>query len=439
MRVSFTANTEDSSKYDYVECTFHEGNTVKLGVAGKNLNYSKIVWKPLQWGEPLQQDYTIRVSFNKVSKKTDLSYVSSKMGVKLTALAYGMANKAAVYKLENVVMDGWFLTREEVKAAGAEQPVYAYLRLDTFNDKAKCYYMLPSNEEQKEIEFTYTFVEQGIGEYHLTDSKGGVWILSNNQLSYMVPNAGEAGNQTMEWKFGWTASLDYDLTETIAANMDAYEEDKCWFKGHEWSMDASMNLCEYKKICDVCGLQEGTNKEHVYDDDNDATCNVCGYERIVEVDICPDFTVDLIALENGVFTSSDKTFTLSENRGKITVINLWATWCGPCINEIPEFDEFKKAYPEVDIIAIAAMDDYLLPWMNDKAYQNTTPDADWTEYSIDFATYDEAEEDLYVKLGGDGMYPFTIIVDESGAIVYQKAGALTYESLETLIKPLLNK
>ena len=293
MRVSFTANQEDSSKYDYVKCTFYDNYTIDFGINGDILNYSKIVWKPLEWGKPLETDYTISVSFKKVSKKTDLSYVANKMDAELTAMPFGWAQKSSVYTLENISMDGWFLSREEIAEIGMEQPVYAYVRLDTFNNKATCYYMMASEEEQKEIEFTFTFVVQGVGEFHLRDSKGGVWIVSGNQLRYVVPNVGTEGNQTMQWNFGVSGYMDYDLTETIAMRVSAYESNKCNYKGHTWAMDDAVDLCEYAKTCTECEAKEGKNVAHIYDDDNDAYCNTCGDERqllIVPPELNPDDT-----------------------------------------------------------------------------------------------------------------------------------------------------
>ena len=38
---------------------------------------------------------------------------------------------------------------------------------------------------------------------------------------------------------------------------------------------------------------------------------------------------------------------LKEEKSKVTVINFWATWCGPCIKEMPHFEELSKDYPEL--------------------------------------------------------------------------------------------
>jgi thiol-disulfide isomerase/thioredoxin len=52
------------------------------------------------------------------------------------------------------------------------------------------------------------------------------------------------------------------------------------------------------------------------------------------------------------------TFRLSDFQGKVIVINLWASWCGPCRREVPEYEKVRKAYAgkEVEFIALTAED-----------------------------------------------------------------------------------
>lgn len=74
--------------------------------------------------------------------------------------------------------------------------------------------------------------------------------------------------------------------------------------------------------------------------------------------ITPDAPVDarpeLPALV--VPTFDGKTFDLSQHRGRWVVVNYWATWCGPCLKEIPDLDAFDKSREDVDVIGLAYED-----------------------------------------------------------------------------------
>ena len=52
-------------------------------------------------------------------------------------------------------------------------------------------------------------------------------------------------------------------------------------------------------------------------------------------------------------TLDDKTFRLADFQGKVLVINLWASWCGPCRKEIPEYENVRKDYLNRDVKFIA--------------------------------------------------------------------------------------
>lgn len=54
-----------------------------------------------------------------------------------------------------------------------------------------------------------------------------------------------------------------------------------------------------------------------------------------------------------VATTDGATFDLAEQRGKWVVVNFWATWCAPCLKEMPDFDAFDAKRDDVVVIGLA--------------------------------------------------------------------------------------
>ena len=64
---------------------------------------------------------------------------------------------------------------------------------------------------------------------------------------------------------------------------------------------------------------------------------------IAEGDAYRDFTVPL---------ADGGEFTLSDHEGKVILLNFWATWCGPCVGEMPAFEQLQETYGE-DLVLLA--------------------------------------------------------------------------------------
>ena len=117
-------------------------------------------------------------------------------------------------------------------------------------------------------------------------------------------------------------------------------------------------------------------------------------------------------------------------RGKIVVINIWATWCGPCKAELPDFDKIASDYAD-DVVIIAAHDYYGRE--NAPQYVETN----FPDTNIIFA-YDNSFSSVFLAIGGTRYVPMTAVLDQRGVIVYSDSGLMTYEQLEAIILGLLN-
>ena len=69
----------------------------------------------------------------------------------------------------------------------------------------------------------------------------------------------------------------------------------------------------------------------------------------------PDFTARTV-------DGSNKVRTLADYRGKVVVLNLWATWCPPCIEEMPSFERLKTTVNDTGLAIVGvSVDDYVSP------------------------------------------------------------------------------
>lgn len=130
-------------------------------------------------------------------------------------------------------------------------------------------------------------------------------------------------------------------------------------------------------------------------------------------DPCPAFTLQVYGEEDGDYKLTENTYSPADSLGKVTVINFWATWCGPCIAEIPHFEELQRAYPdEVQVVAIQGLADRDVP-------NFITQEKDWADYAILFAQDNISGTvcETYKLLGGKSTWPYTLILNQEGVIV----------------------
>lgn len=136
--------------------------------------------------------------------------------------------------------------------------------------------------------------------------------------------------------------------------------------------------------------------------------------------------------EIGIVGSND-TFSVAENRGKVTIINFWYTTCTPCVQELPHFNSLYEEYSEeISIIAIHEATGYKNNPENVEQFVETQ----FAGYSIMFG-YDDYNDPYYSKLVSVQTFPVTIIVDQEGIISNVFLRSITEAELRSEIEKLV--
>ncbi len=161
----------------------------------------------------------------------------------------------------------------------------------------------------------------------------------------------------------------------------------------------------------------------------------------------PSFNVRKYGIDaDGTFGRLTETFNPYDNLGKVTVINFWATWCGPCVAEIPSFNRIANEFSDVTVLAIHGDSG---EQESERKYRNVAkfisePVAgskdSWSEYKILFA-----QDNLfgmtcltYELFGGGDVWPMTFIVGKDGIITFVRMGSITYETLKKEVQKALD-
>lgn len=139
------------------------------------------------------------------------------------------------------------------------------------------------------------------------------------------------------------------------------------------------------------------------------------------------FTAPVAAEENTRFDFSltdidGNTHRLNELAGKWVIINFWATWCTPCITELPELVEYQTAHPEQKVLAI-----------NFEQIDEKSLRAFIESKHLNFPVIKVGDKPLVPIEPLKGL-PTTAIISPKGEILANHTGPVTADMLETFIK-----
>ena len=133
----------------------------------------------------------------------------------------------------------------------------------------------------------------------------------------------------------------------------------------------------------------------------------------------PDFTLT---------NSSGTPVKLSGYRGKVVLLDFWATWCGGCNVEIPWFVEFEEKYKASGFAVLGVS-------MDEGGWTKVKPFMERRKMNYQVVMGDEDT----AKLFGVETLPATFLIDRQGRIAAAKTGLVNKEAIEGVIHQLLGK
>lgn len=141
------------------------------------------------------------------------------------------------------------------------------------------------------------------------------------------------------------------------------------------------------------------------------------FESDNEEDIGEDFTFTLL---------DGSTKNLSDYRGKVVILDMWATWCSPCLAVMPELNKIYENYgrDDLEILSINIDSNEEISYIQDFK--------DWytTSYGIElnwiFGNDDGTISEKYMN---EGLIPTLVIFDQTGRLYYKHTGIVAYNAL----------
>lgn len=127
---------------------------------------------------------------------------------------------------------------------------------------------------------------------------------------------------------------------------------------------------------------------------------------------------------------------VGDHRGSVLLVNMWATWCVPCVDEFPGLLKFRGAFADrglimqfVSLDRARSLDTHLRPFLR--------------RMGVDFQTYlkKTGSDELFINALSEewsGALPATFIYDRSGDLRHLLVGEQTPDELQRLVEPLLN-
>ena len=141
------------------------------------------------------------------------------------------------------------------------------------------------------------------------------------------------------------------------------------------------------------------------------------YGEVTMGDMAPDFTAEL---------TNGESVTLSKVQDKVILLNFWATWCGPCVREMPALEKLQEEYGDkLLVLAVNSMED------------KGTVDSFVEETGYTFSVAYDVNGEIGVKYPTTGI-PYTLIIGKDGIVKQIFVGAADAETQYVYYKNVID-
>ena len=167
-------------------------------------------------------------------------------------------------------------------------------------------------------------------------------------------------------------------------------------------------------------------------------CSVKWADKVIEYAKYKEkWAAEPVALEHADIDTL-KAIRANKDSGKLRFINVWATWCGPCVSEFDELVEHNLRFRirQFEMVTISADGPEDEPTVKDFL---TKKHASMKNYIIPADKKDPYFDALDPATVWKGELPYTLIVNEKGEVVYREHGALSFLKMRRAIVPELNR